>query len=79
MIIDCTNLTYISSYGIGVLVRVHNKLKKHGGHVKIASPPGVVLQALAMVRLGKIFEIYPDVNRARLAFREKDKHEDRSE
>ena len=72
MIIDCSKLTYISSHGIGVLVRLHNKLKKHGGHVKIASPPGFVLQALTMVRLGKVFEIYPDVDRARLAFRDKD-------
>jgi hypothetical protein len=28
------------------------------------------LQALTLVRLNKLFEIYPDVNQARLAFRE---------
>jgi anti-anti-sigma factor len=62
-------LTYISSYGIGTLVRLHNRLKKYGGHVKIASPPGMVLQALTMTRMGKVFEIYPDVDQARLGFR----------
>jgi len=72
MIIDCSRLSYISSYGIGVLVRLHNRLVKHGGHVKIASPPGKVLQALAIVRLAQMFEIYPDLEQARLAFREKD-------
>ena len=70
MIIDCSKLSYISSYGIGVLVRVHKKLAKQGGDVKIASPPSLVLQALNMVRLGQYFQIYPDVNQARLAFRE---------
>ena len=70
MIIDCTRLTHISSYGIGVLVRLHNRLKKHGGDVKIASPQSLVLQVLTMTRMGKVFEIYPDVDRARLAFRE---------
>jgi hypothetical protein len=28
------------------------------------------LQALTLVRLNKLFDIYPDVNQARLAFRE---------
>ena len=71
IIIDCTKLSYISSYGIGVLVRIHNKLAKHGGDVKIASPQSIVLKALSVTRMGKIFEIYPDVDQARLAFREK--------
>lgn len=71
IIIDCTNLSYISSYGVGVLVRLHNKLAKAGGNVKIAAPPSKVLQALNLVRMGKIFEIYPDVSQAQLAFREK--------
>ena len=73
MIIDCTNLSFISSYGIGVLVRLHNKLAKHGGDVKIAAAPSRVLQALNVVRLGRLVEIYPDVNAARLAFREPSK------
>ena len=71
MIIDCSKLTYISSYGIGVLIRLHNRLAKHGGDVKIAAPQSFVLQAMNVTRLGRIFEIYPDVNQARLAFRAK--------
>ena len=69
IIVDCTNLTFISSYGIGVLVRLHKKLAKHGGDVKIAAVPSLVLQAINVVRMGKFFDIYPDVNQARLAFR----------
>jgi anti-sigma B factor antagonist len=73
IIVDCTHLDYISSYGIGVLVRVHSKLAARGGDVKIASPPkSAVLKALQIVRLNRLVEIYPDVNAARLAFRPKD-------
>ena len=72
IIVDCTRLDYISSYGIGVLVRLHNKLAKHGGDVKIAAPKSMVLQALTIMRMGRLFEIYPDVNQARLAFRPRD-------
>src|SRR3954469_18639792 len=56
IIVDCTQLTYISSYGIGVLVRLHNKLAKHGGNVKIAAPPSRVLQAMNVMHMGKIFD-----------------------
>jgi anti-sigma B factor antagonist len=73
IIVDCTSLSFISSYGIGALVRLHRKLAKHGGDVKIAAPPGHVLHALNVVRMAKLFGIYPDVNEARLAFRERDK------
>ena len=69
MIIDSTRLSYISSYGIGVLVRLHNRLAKHGGDVKFASLQSTILKALTVVRVGKLFEMYPDVNQARLAFR----------
>jgi anti-sigma B factor antagonist len=72
IIVDCTHLEYISSYGIGLLVRLHNKLAKHGGDVKIAAPGGFVMKALSVMHMAKIFEIYPDVDQARLAFRPKD-------
>jgi anti-anti-sigma factor len=73
IIVDCTHLEFISSYGVGLLVRLHNKLAARGGDVKIAAPKSMVLHALSIMRLGAIIGIYPDVNRARLAFREKRK------
>ncbi len=71
IIVDCTNLNYISSYGIGVLMRVHSKLAARGGDVKIAAPQSKVLNVLHVVRLSRLLDIYPDVNAARLAFRPK--------
>jgi anti-anti-sigma factor len=75
IIVDCSKLSYISSYGIGVLVRLHRKLAKHGGDVKVAAPQSFVLGALNVMHMGKVFEIYPDVNQARLAFRPKESDE----
>ena len=69
MIIDLSRLTYISSYGIGMLVRLPHRLKKNGGNVKLAAPQSAILKVLNVVRLGAVFEIYPDLNAARLAFR----------
>lgn len=69
MIVDCSGLDYVSSMGLSVLVRLHRRMKKHGGEVKIAGIRGMPAQVLSLTRLNQLFEIYPDVNRARLAFR----------
>ena len=72
IIVDCTHLDFISSFGIGLLVRLHKRLAQHGGDVKVAAPHSIVLQALNVMHMGKLFDIYPDVNQARLAFRSPD-------
>jgi anti-sigma B factor antagonist len=72
IIVDCTRLDYISSFGVAILVRLHNRLKQHGGDVKIAAAKSMVLKVLTIMHMGQLFEIYPDVNQARLAFRPKD-------
>ena len=71
IIVDCSHLDYISSSGIAMLVRLHRKLAARGGDVKVAAPKSIVLTALTVMHLGKLFEIYPDVDQARLAFRPK--------
>ena len=71
IIIDCGKLDYLSSSGIGMLIRVHGRMKSRGGDVKICSVKGLVSQVLQLSRLDRVFELYPDVNRARLAFRPK--------
>jgi anti-sigma B factor antagonist len=72
IIVDCTRLDYISSYGVGVLVRLHAKLAERGGDVKLACVKTIIEKLLTTLRLNSIFEIYPDVNRARLMFQPKD-------
>jgi len=70
LIVDCTRLTHISSYGLGVLIRLHKKLATKGGDVKLANVSGAVPKILSMTRLNKIFEIYPTLDDARQAFRQ---------
>ncbi len=71
IIVDCDKLDYISSSGLRVLVRLHNRMKRQGSDVKLASVKGPMPDVLQVTGLNKLFEIYPDVNRARLAFRPK--------
>ena len=79
IIVDCAKLDYISSYGLGVLIRLHRRMKRHGGDVKIASVKSLIAEVLAITRVNTFLDIYPDVNRARLAFRPKQESEVRSQ
>ena len=69
LIVDCERVDFISSYGLGVLVRLHRRMKRHGGDVKICNLRGVLVQVLEVTRLSTLLAIYPDLNQARLAFR----------
>jgi anti-sigma B factor antagonist len=64
LILDCGQVTYISSMGLGTLVRVNSRMKKIGGDVKLASVKGAVAQVMGVVGLNRIFQIYPSVDDA---------------
>ncbi|MEO1237761.1 MAG: STAS domain-containing protein [Planctomycetota bacterium] len=70
LILDAAKLTYISSLGVAVLLRLHGKMKPLGGDVKLASLRGTAWDVISIFQLDKVFAIYPDVEAARAAFRE---------
>jgi anti-sigma B factor antagonist len=72
VIVDCSKLDFISSYGVALLMRLHRRLAKQGGDVKLASIHSNVISLLRLLRLDTVLQIYPDTNRARLAFRPPD-------
>ena len=65
---DCTRLTFISSYGLGILLRLHKKLAKNGGDVRLAAVGGSIPKLIAATALSKVFQIYPTVDDARRSF-----------
>ena len=69
LIVDCSSLEFVSSYGLGVLLGLARRMKTQGGEIKLAGLKGIVVQALHIARIDTFFQIYPDVDRARLAFR----------
>lgn len=68
VVVDCTHLRYFSSYGIGTLIRVHSRMKKRDGDVKLASLQGAPARALKLTALDKILAVYETVDEALQAF-----------
>jgi anti-anti-sigma factor len=64
LILDCEQLTFISSMGLAKLVQVSVRMKKRGGDVKLAAVQSVVAQVLSVVGFNRIFQIYSTVGEA---------------
>lgn len=69
IIVDFSAVDLITSTGISTLLLLNRSMRNRGAEVKLASMHGMVAQVLQLMRLDKVFEMYPDVNQARLAFR----------
>ncbi|MHC4909895.1 MAG: STAS domain-containing protein [Planctomycetota bacterium] len=72
IIVDCSGLDYISSYGLGILIRLHRRMSEHGGNVKLSNVRGMLPEILQLTRLNRHLGIFPSVDAARLSFRPAD-------
>ena len=64
LIIDCNDLRYISSAGLGMLMRVHTRMKKLGGDVKLARVQGTIAKMIHLVGMNKVIQLYPTIDEA---------------
>ncbi len=64
VIIDCDDLEFVSSTGLRIMMRVHARMKKQGGDVKLARIHGAVAKVMRIVRLDKVLHIHTTVEDA---------------
>ncbi len=68
IVVQCAGLDYFSSVGVSVLIRVHSRMKKLGGDVKLAALQGGPAELLRITHLDRVLGVYPDVAAAQAAF-----------
>ena len=68
VIFDLTEVTFLDSTGIGILVMCHAKLKKAGGALRIAGARGMVEAMLDLTSVNKIVSFYPTAAEAAQGF-----------
>jgi anti-sigma B factor antagonist len=64
VVLDLTDLAFISSMGMGTLVNFRNGVGKAGGTVKLAALQPMLAEAFRRARLTEMFEIHPNVDAA---------------
>lgn len=57
ILLDCENLNYIDSTGLGVLVSTLKKVQKYGGSIKITKLKSYLGKIFNVTGLTKVFEI----------------------
>jgi len=59
IVLDMTDVSFIASDGLGVLIKVRGDARRAGGNLRIVEPPEPVLGVFRTTRLTKLFDIYP--------------------
>ncbi len=57
--VDCSNVSFIDSEGLGALVSIHKVLSLRQGRLRLVHLRPMVRQFLELVQLERIFEIAP--------------------
>lgn len=67
-LLDLRSVTYISSTGVGSLIKCYRSVLKKKGKVKLLSPSQSVKNILSVSKLDGVFEIFSDERAALASF-----------
>lgn len=59
VVLDLSNVNYITSRGLGTIVGAYTVLKRRGGNLILAGANDEVLRSLAITRLDKVLTLVP--------------------
>jgi anti-sigma B factor antagonist len=64
MILDFSNVKFLSSAVLGLLLRISKKIYERDSHLRLCNINPKIYEIFKITRLNKIFEIYPDIESA---------------
>ncbi len=64
IIVNCTNLTYISSAGLGVFMAYIEEVRQHSGDIKLTNMNSKVYNVFDLLGFPTLYDILPDENEA---------------
>lgn len=62
VVLDLSNLTFIDSTGLGVLVGAHERLRLDEGHLRLRNPTRPVARVLELTGAGRILVVEDNVS-----------------
>ena len=70
ILMDLRSVSYISSTGIGSIIKAYRSVLRKDGHVKLLNPSQCVRNILSISKLDGMFEIFTDEPKALASFNE---------
>jgi anti-anti-sigma factor len=68
IVLDCAELTYISSNGMGVFISYVNKARHQGGDIRLCNLRDVARTVITMLGLHRHFQVFESQNEAVASF-----------
>jgi anti-sigma B factor antagonist len=68
IVLDLSEVPWIDSSGIGLLVKILTAAKQRGGSIKLLNPSKFTVRTLKMISLLHLFEIFEDQQQAVASF-----------
>jgi len=68
LVLDLSDVPFISSAGFGVLMSVIDGIREQGGDLKIAAVPSEVYRIFELLEFNQVFEFYDGIEQAVAAF-----------
>ena len=69
LIIDFSNVKFLTSSVLGLLIRISKKVYENDGTLRLCSIDQKILDVFRITRLDKVFEIYPNVDDAMIGLK----------
>lgn len=67
-VLNLSDVPMMDSSGIGELIRLHTRLKREGGEIKLVNPGKFVLHTMNLVKIVNMFDIHETDEAAASAF-----------
>jgi len=64
MVLDFTNVDYLSSAALGKLITLHKRVREKKGHLRFCAIKPKIYDVFRITKLDKIFEIHEDRDKA---------------
>lgn len=64
IIVDCSQLEFLDSTGLGALIGAHRRALEHGGHVRLIVNEGPIQRLLTITGLITVLAVYGSVEAA---------------
>lgn len=61
ILLDLSDVAFIDSSGVGILVTAHRKATESGAQFGLASPSGTVARVFELTRTNRLLQIFPTV------------------
>jgi anti-sigma B factor antagonist len=68
IVLDCRDLDYIGSAGLGALIGFAKQAREHDGDVKLLNVPERILKIIELLGFTKVLQVFPDEAAALAAF-----------